>query len=314
MPRIPALARRRAWSGDNSARSTACLPARVNWRDRATGALWQRLTGATAPRRFRHREAGSARPSGRPCSVPRTNAAAPPHLSAAPVRSTTATAARAPRCPAWPRRRSRSRAPRLRAIGLPSPTVFPGQGRQRREEICWQLDAPRLEPFGEARPNAGRAEHPHHVPFRVDAPTLEGENVLHRDDIALHPHKLGDGYHLARPVREAAHLNDDVDRAGNLLPHRLFGQVEIRHRNHRLQTTEGIAWTIGVQGRQRAVMTGVHGLQHVDRLWTPDLADDDAIRPHAQRVDQELALRHLPLTLDVGAACLEAYHMRLPQL
>src|SRR3989449_2785229 len=100
----------------------------------------------------------------------------------------------------------------------------------------------------------------------------------------------------------------------NLLPHRLFGQVEIRHRNHRLQTTEGIAWTVGVQGRQRTVMAGVHGLQHVDRLWTPDLADDDAIRPHAQRVDQELALRHLPLTLDVDAACLEAYHMRLPQL
>src|SRR5437667_6305582 len=74
------------------------------------------------------------------------------------------------------------------------------------------------------------------------------------------------------------------------------------------------SWTIGVQGRQRTVMTGVHGLQHVDRLWTPDLADDDAIRPHAQRVDQELALRHLPLTLDVGAACLEAHHMRLPQL
>jgi hypothetical protein len=37
----------------------------------------------------------------------------------------------------------------------------------------------------------------------------------------------------------------------------------------------------GVDGRQAAVMAVFHGLQHVERFFTADLADDNAIGTHA---------------------------------
>jgi hypothetical protein len=49
------------------------------------------------------------------------------------------------------------------------------------------------------------------------------------------------------------------------------------------------AGAVGVDGRQRAVVAGVHGLEHVQGLGPADLADDDAVGPHAQRVADEVA-------------------------
>ena len=46
-------------------------------------------------------------------------------------------------------------------------------------------------------------------------------------------------------------------------------------------------------------MTGVHRLQHVERFFAADLADDDAIGPHTQGVDQQLALLDRALAFDV---------------
>ena len=49
--------------------------------------------------------------------------------------------------------------------------------------------------------------------------------------------------------------------------------------------------------RQRALVACVHGLQHVDGLTGADLADDDAVGPHAQGVAHEVADAHLALAL-----------------
>jgi len=35
-------------------------------------------------------------------------------------------------------------------------------------------------------------------------------------------------------------------------------------------------------------VAGIHGLQHVERFLAAHLAHDDAVRPHAQRVDDQL--------------------------
>ena len=52
---------------------------------------------------------------------------------------------------------------------------------------------------------------------------------------------------------------------------------------------------VGVHRGQRAVVPRVHGLQHVERLFPAHLAHDNAVRPHAQAIDQQLALRTAPL-------------------
>ncbi len=61
-------------------------------------------------------------------------------------------------------------------------------------------------------------------------------------------------------------------------------------------------------------MAGVHGLEHVERFARPDLADDDAVGPHAQGVAHQLADGDGALALDVGRACLERDHVLLAEL
>ena len=48
---------------------------------------------------------------------------------------------------------------------------------------------------------------------------------------------------------------------------------------------EGVARGVGVQRRDRPVVTRVHGLEHVERGRVADLADDDAVGAHTQGID-----------------------------
>ena len=60
-----------------------------------------------------------------------------------------------------------------------------------------------------------------------------------------------------------------------------------------------------------AVVAGVHGLQHVERFGAAHLADDDAVGPHAQRVDHQVARRDPAAPFDVGRPRLHADHVLL---
>ena len=56
-------------------------------------------------------------------------------------------------------------------------------------------------------------------------------------------------------------------------------------------------------------MPGVHRLEHVEDLGTADLADDDAVRPHPQRVAHEVPNRYAPTAFDVRRSRLERNDM-----
>ena len=101
---------------------------------------------------------------------------------------------------------------------------------------------------------------------------------------------------------------------GDLLAHRLFRQVGRAHRDHGLDTGQRVARRVGVDGGQRAVVAGVHGLQHVERFLAADLADDDAVGTHTQGVDDQLALANRALAFDVGRPGFEPRHVLLVQL
>ena len=61
-------------------------------------------------------------------------------------------------------------------------------------------------------------------------------------------------------------------------------------------------------------MAGVHRLEHVERLGAANLADDDPVGPHAQRVPDEVADRDLALALDVLRPRLEPQDVALIEL
>ena len=91
------------------------------------------------------------------------------------------------------------------------------------------------------------------------------------------------------PSRSRLRWTIEVDGRGDLLPDGPGGQVEAGHEHHGLEPGQGVAGRVGVHGRQRALVAGVHGLEHVEGLAAPDLADDDAVGPHAQRVADQVA-------------------------
>ena len=127
------------------------------------------------------------------------------------------------------------------------------------------MDPHHLELLDELRPDACRLEPALDLAFD-DAGLLEDEHVLHDNDVAFHPLNLGDVDDLPSSVLEAALLDDEVHRGGDLLADGPDRQVDAGHEDHRLETRQHVAGAVGVTGGHRAVVTGVHGLEHVEGL------------------------------------------------
>ena len=155
---------------------------------------------------------------------------------------------------------------------------------------------------------------PSTAPVVADAGLLEDEDLLHRHRLAFHAGDLLDAGQLARAVAQPVRLDDDADRGGDLRPRRLGGQVHAGHRDHAFEPRQRVARRVGMHRGHRAFVAGVHRLQHVERLGTARLAQDDAVGPHAQRVAHQRALRHFAAPLDVRRPGLQAHDVRLLQL
>ncbi len=72
--------------------------------------------------------------------------------------------------------------------------------------------------------------------------------------------------------------------------------------SRRLTASRGV---FAVNRGQRAVVSGVHGLEHVERLLAADLADDDAVGPHTETVDQKLPLPYRAVAFQIRGAGFE---------
>src|SRR5688572_23500493 len=118
----------------------------------------------------------------------------------------------------------------------------------------------------------------------LNASAVEAKELGHRDDIAFHAVYFLDAHDAPPAVLVPGNLNHHVDGRRYLLAHNLRGKADPGHRHHALDAAQCIARRVRVHGRQRAVVAGVHRLQHVHSLWAADLADDDAIGPHTEAV------------------------------
>src|SRR5713226_120969 len=153
-----------------------------------------------------------------------------------------------------------------------------------------------------------------HLAALVNAGAFKNENVLNRDHVSLHPGDLGNGEHLARTVGETRDLNYGVDGICDLLANRALGNVEVGHGNHIFDAGQGVERRVGVYGGERTLMTGIHGLQHVEGFLAAHLAHHDAIGTHAQAVDYELAHADRAFALDVGRASFQTDDVFLLEL
>ena len=67
-------------------------------------------------------------------------------------------------------------------------------------------------------------------------------------------------------------------------------------------------------GGHRAIVAGVHGLQHVDGFASAALADQDSVGAHSQRIANQVANGDFAATFHVGWARLERDDVLLLEL
>ena len=146
---------------------------------------------------------------------------------------------------------------------------------------------------------------------RSHAGLLELENVLQGNLVAFQADDFRDLDHLATAVAHARLVDDDVNRRGDLLADGADGQFHARHEHHGFEPGDHVARRVGVNGGERTVVAGVHGLEHVQRLGPAALAHDDAVGPHAQGVAHQVPDGDGALALDIGRPRFEPHHMRL---
>src|SRR5450759_493899 len=197
---------------------------------------------------------------------------------------------------------------------LVSRGLVAGGRREQHRDLLGKRDSLGEDAVQDFRPQAGRLELRDHLSVRGRALLLQHEDVLHGDDVLLHADDLGDRGHLARAIAQPVQLDDEVDAAAHLLANGPYGKVDAGHQNEGLEPGECVARGVGVQGRHRAVVAGVHGLKHVKRLAATALPDDDALRAHAQGVDDQPLDGDFALSVDVPWPGLEPADMLLVQL
>src|SRR5437016_2280021 len=170
-----------------------------------------------------------------------------------------------------------------------------------------------LEAFEDPWADSSRRKTSNHASFAVDAGAYESKNVLHRDHLFLHAAHLADLHDLAASVAQPFQVHDDIDGAGDLRTDCPQWQVVTRHHDERLDPGQGVTGLVGVQGCHRSVVPGVHRLQHVEGLRTAYLSDDQPVRPHPERRDDEISDRDL-FAIRPGRPGLQACDVVLAQL
>ena len=142
---------------------------------------------------------------------------------------------------------------------------------------------------------------------------FEDKQVVHHEVFALHAGHFGNLDHLTGPAQEPAHLHHYVNGRGNLPANHPDRQIEPRHADHDLQPAQRLARVVGVNRGEAAIVAGVHGLEHVQRLGATAFPDDNPVRPHPQRVAYQVARGDFSESLGVIRPRLQAADVGLLQ-
>ena len=98
-------------------------------------------------------------------------------------------------------------------------------------------------------------------------------------------------------------------RAGDV--HR---QPDVAHHAERFQANGGVARRVGVHRAERPGVAGEHRLDQIQRLAATDFADHDPVGPHAERIDEQIANRHLAAAVGPRRLGFEIDRVRLMEL
>ena len=105
-------------------------------------------------------------------------------------------------------------------------------------------------------------------------------------------------------------MNDQLECFGDLQFDHFYGKIDaVAH--HGGQAADRLFRRVGMERGERAIVSGIPGLQHVERFAAAAFTYHDPIRTHAQRIDDEVFDRHFAETLDVLRPCFKTDHVRM---
>src|SRR5699024_11581352 len=90
-------------------------------------------------------------------------------------------------------------------------------------------------------------------------------------------------------VGSAFDVDDEIDRGREMIANGLEGQSDTSQQYEGFQTPKRIFAVVGVNGRQRTVMAGVHGLDEFEGFRASDFAEQNPIGSHTQCVAAQFA-------------------------
>ena len=93
---------------------------------------------------------------------------------------------------------------------------------------------------------------------------------------------------LPSAVRAPAEVDDCINRAMQLVNDGRHWPSGCSTQDELGESVDGIGRSIGMAGRHRPVMTGIHRLHERDDLVTSDFADHQSVGPQTQCGDEQL--------------------------
>src|SRR5258708_2200917 len=153
------------------------------------------------------------------------------------------------------------------------------------EYLAAEFEARLFEPIHKLGPEASRHQRAAAIVTGAGAAMIGrfvDEYILQRDGIAFQPLQFRNLDDFAAAILETALLDDQLHGTGNLAADHVYRQVHAGHQRQRFQAGHAVARRVGVDCRERSVVAGIHGLEHVQRFTATALADHDAIRAHTQ--------------------------------
>src|SRR5579884_4436539 len=122
----------------------------------------------------------------------------------------------------------------------------------------------RRQPVSKFRTDTRRFELPLHLPTLTQSFALKRENVLHGNHVRFHAGHFGNRDDFARAIRETRDLHHRVNGRCDLLTYRALRDIQVRHGDHVLNARQRITLRVRVHRGKRTLVTGIHGLQHVE--------------------------------------------------
>src|SRR5947207_4385714 len=129
------------------------------------------------------------------------------------------------------------------------------------EPRSWNVNPRGLKLVSKFRTNTRGGKSAEDPPVWRNTVFLKDKNVLHADDVFFHAGDFGQVSDSSSSVIKSGNLHDQLDRRSDLPADSFFGQVQISHHRHGLNTSYSVTRAVGVNSGQRTIVTGVHGLQ-----------------------------------------------------